>query len=218
LPALSDPPLVVGGTGFYIDAIVRGLADLPAAHPEIRDRLAAEERAAPGALHRRLERLDATAAQRIGPANIQRLIRAVEVRELTGGPFSAAARTPTSFRPIILVIAPDRTDLHRRIDERCRWMFDHGLPEEVESLLKRFPPNLPAFSIIGYTEAFRLVRGLCSRVEAVAQTAARTRQLAKRQLTWWRHFRYEQVRFVPAGVSPDGILAVWKESDACGDS
>ncbi len=218
LPSLPDPALVVGGTAFYIDAIVRGLAETPPADPDMRERLMAEEAARAGAIFDRLTRLDPESACRIGPSNLQRLLRALEVCDRTGGKFSEQARRPPAIHPLIVVISPDRSDLYGAINERVRRMFDRGLVEETASLLGRFPPDLPAFSIIGYAEAARVVRGEMSRDAAVEETARRTRHLAKRQLTWWRNVRYENLTFMPGPGSPADILAKWKERGLCADT
>lgn len=212
-PSLPDPVLVVGGTAFYIDAIVRGLAVTPTADAEIRERLASEEAARPGAVYERLCRLDPAAARKIGPANFQRLIRAVEVCEIAGGKFSEKKRSPTNFNPVVFVLTGSRADLYCAIDDRTRQMFSQGLPDEVESILKSAPPDHPALASIGYAEAVQLVRGNLSREDAIARAATRSRQLAKRQLTWWRNFSYEQLCLVPAQIDPDLLLDKWKSKN-----
>ncbi len=216
IPRLPDPILVVGGTGFYIDAVVRGLADNPPASAEIRDRLMVEDQISPGSLFDRLRKIDPAAAMAIGPANRQRIVRALEVCEITARPFSQSARRRPAFAPDIFVLEMDRARLLRLIEDRTRRMFDGGLPEEVDRLLRSFPVSLPAFSAIGYAEAVLLVTGRIDKEEAVDRTCRRTRQLAKRQLTWWRHFRYERKWMAPADLSPEDLWRRWKECDACG--
>lgn len=215
LPELPAPVLVAGGTGFYIDAVVRGLAKNPRPSAEIRERLAAMEIADPGSLYARLSSLDPAAARKIGTANRQRLIRAIEVCEITGGRFSEQPRVPTAFRPLIFILEMSRADLYARINARSRRMFESGLLEEVDSLLARFPRILPAFASIGYAEAVRCLSGEFTREEAIDQTALRTRRLVKRQLTWWRHFRYDHAVSVPAGIAADEVLGKWKECKPC---
>lgn len=202
--------ILAGGTAFYIDAVIRGLAENPPADEELRERMEADEAESPGSAFERLRRIDPEAAKKIGPANLQRLIRAVEVCEMIGGKFSGRARKPPPFKPVVFVLEKPRAELYRSIDERARRMFSDGLIEEVEQVLARYGPDLPALGSIGYAEAVQVIRGTLSIEQAIARTAQRSRHLAKRQLTWWRHFRYEDVRFVSADVLPCDILAQMK--------
>lgn len=211
MPNLPDPVMIVGGTGFYIDAAVRGLADNPRPDPELRRALMAEENRRPGSLFDRLRRIDPSAADKIGPHNLPRLVRAIEVVETAGGKFFERPRIPSNFSPVVFVLTAPPDDIYRAIDERTRRMFSEGILDEVESILRTFPADLPALSSIGYTEAVAVVKGVMTREQAIERTSQRTRQLVKRQLTWWRHFRYEKVCVVPSGVSPRELLRRCRE-------
>jgi len=192
--ARGRTPLLVGGTMLYFRALQSGLARLPAADAAIRRRL--EERgAAEGwpALHAELRQLDPTAASRIGPGDRQRIQRALEVIELTGGPISARQREnlrgATSGRDLGLVLAPvDRALLYERLALRFEDMMRRGLLEEVRRLKARpdLHAGLPAMRLIGYRQLWNHLDGGSSIEAAVQKAIVATRQLARRQLTWLR--------------------------------
>jgi len=187
-------PLLVGGTMLYFHALQHGLSELPAADPALRERLQAEHRALGGAaLHARLARLDPIAARRIHPNDPQRLLRALEVIELTGRPLSElqAQRRGAAlqWRLLKLVRAPaDRAELHRRIAERFRAMLAAGFEEEVATLLARpgVHADLPAMRAVGYRQMVDYLQGRCDRATMERRGIVATRQLAKRQYTWLR--------------------------------
>jgi tRNA dimethylallyltransferase len=180
--------LVVGGTGLYVSALVDGfeVAAQPWS-PEIRERLAAElEADGLEALAARLERLDPAAAARIDRRNPRRVLRALERAE-AGGAGVAPRAEPYPGRLALLGIARPREVLYRRIDTRAAGLFAGGLPDEVAALLAAgFGPELAPMTGHGYREAARWLAGEWTRDEAVAVTARRTRQYAKRQLSWFR--------------------------------
>lgn len=184
--------LFVGGTPLYLRALRDGLAPLPGAAPEIRDRLRAEALATgPGPLHARLAALDPAAAARIHPNDLKRIVRALEVAEGTGAPLSAAFAPdphPVFTRQMMVVDLP-RGLLRDRIDRRVEAMFAAGLVEETRAALES-PGGLgpTAAQAAGYGEAIDLLQGRIPLAEAIRRTQARTRQLAKRQLTWLRSF------------------------------
>lgn len=189
-------PLLVGGTGLYFRALEQGLSPLPAADPEVRARLSAQ--AAAGGwpiLHRRLAAADAASAARIHPQDGQRIQRALEILELTGAsPSAHYARAKRGGRcrgwwPIKVAVAPGaRDDLHRRIARRFDQMLAAGFLQEVEKLHAR--PDLmlttPALRAVGYRQLWRYLDGDWDYPEAARRALSATRQLAKRQLTWWR--------------------------------
>lgn len=187
-------PLLVGGTMLYFRALQSGLANLPAADAGIRRRL--EQRAAVAgwqALHAELSRLDPAAGARIGPGDRQRIQRALEVIELTGGPISTRQREDlrgaSSGDDLRLVLAPaDRTALYQRLAQRFDDMMRRGLLEEVRRLhgRKDLHAGLPAARLIGYRQLWNHLDGGSSIETAVQKAIIATRQLARRQLTWLR--------------------------------
>lgn len=192
--AAGRVPLLVGGTMLYFHALQQGLSDLPAADSRLRARLQEELESLGGRqLHRRLEKLDPLAASRIHPNDPQRLLRALEVIELTGEPLSrlqARTRgTALPWRLLKLVRAPaERSILHERIEARFRRMLEAGFEEEVEKLLARpdIHPELPSMRSVGYRQMVDYLQGRSSRAEMVERGIVATRQLAKRQFTWLR--------------------------------
>lgn len=186
--------LFVGGTPLYLRALRDGLAPLPPADDELRSRLTAEAAASGlAALHTRLAAVDPTAAARIHPHDAKRIIRALEVAETTSRPLSAAfAPAPHPiFDSHFLVLDISRAVLRDRIDRRVEQMFAAGLVEETAAALAA-PGGIgpTARQAAGYTEALDLLEGRIDRAEAIRRTQQRTRQLAKRQLTWLRSFRH----------------------------
>lgn len=195
--------IVVGGTGLYVKVLRHGLFPGPPRDETLRARLAAEEQAEPGTLHRRLLAVDPASAARLHPRDRVRLVRALEVHELSGRPISewqAEHRFSgggLAMRVLGLEVA--RAELARRIDARCRAMIEQGLVAEVEGLLASgLDPALPALRSPGYAELGDFVRGLCSLEQARERMAQATRRLAKRQMTWFRGHPPDAV--VPADV------------------
>jgi tRNA dimethylallyltransferase len=182
-------PLIVGGTGFYLRALLDGLPVLPARDPELRARLMAREAKRPGSVHRLLTRLEAAAAARIHARDVQKTIRALEVRLLTRGPLPApaAAEPLRGYNVLIIGLDPDRGDLRRAIDSRTRSMFESGLIDEVAGLLaRRCTGAEKPFESLGYKQALQHLRGAITLDDAIISTQLETRQYAKRQLTWFR--------------------------------
>jgi len=183
--------LIVGGTGLYIKVLLRGVFSGPPRDPELRARLAAEEAADPGSLHRRLREVDPVTAARRHPHDHVRLIRALEVFALTGRPISAwqAAHgfADTPFESLLLGLELPRVALYARINARGAAMVRDGLVDEVQRLYAAgFDSRLPALCSLGYREIGEYVRGECELPAALAHMAQATRRFAKRQLTWFR--------------------------------
>ena len=183
--------LIVGGTGLYIRVLLHGLLEGPSRDPALRTALLQEEAHAPGTLHRRLRSVDPAAATRLHPHDHMRLVRALEVYQLTGQPISTWQAQHhfggNEFDTCILGILLPRPELYERINARCHAMIDAGLVEEVQRLhADGFGPDLPALRSPGYREIGDQVRGLYDLPTAVARMALATRHLAKRQLTWFR--------------------------------
>ena len=210
LLARGVTPVLVGGSGLYLSALMRGLHDEPPHDPEVRERLLASLAAeGPEVLHARLAQVDAVTAARLAPRDGQRITRALEVFESSGRTradwHSAAPRAALAadWRALELTCALEQLD--GRIATRTRAMFDSGLVEETAALVASgCGEALAALRAIGYDEAMDLVAGRCDRDDAEARTNRRTRQLAKRQRTWFRH-QLEAVR-VEAGELPAEAL------------
>lgn len=182
IAARGRVPVVVGGSALYVRAVCDQL-DIPPNDPSVRRRL--QERAdaeGPAALHRELARRDPAAAAAIDPRNARRVVRALEVVELTGS-FTARLPEPRPWRPTWWV-APrwDRADLDVRIAERTRRMWRDGLLDEVAALDRRGLSEAPTASrAVGYRQALAQLRGELGEEEAIAATISATRRLARRQ-------------------------------------
>lgn len=184
-------PLVVGGTGFYLRALLEGLFPGPTRDPDLRARLSARETRRPGLLHRLLRRFDPRSAAQIHPHDVQKLIRAVEVILLTRRPLShwytQNRDTLCGFRILKLVLDPPRDALYAHLDRRCERMFAGGLLQEVRRILALgFPPTSKPLGSHGYRQALQVLRGELSLSEAVYHAQRNTRRYAKRQWTWFR--------------------------------
>ncbi len=189
ISARGQLPIVAGGTGFYLRALLEGLPTLPERDEALRVRLAAKEARTPGRLHRLLARLEPRAASKIHANDVQKLTRALEIRLTTGAPLPArdAAEPLSGYAPLKIGVNPDRTELCARLDRRVLAMFNDGLLEEVQGLLARGATGEEKpFESLGYKQALAHLRGKLTREEAIASTQAETRQYAKRQLTWFR--------------------------------
>ena len=183
-------PLLVGGTGQYVTAILEGWLPPPKA-PDNSIRATFESLAAehgPLSLHARLEEVDPAMAQEIDPANVRRVARALEVYELTGTPLSEQRRaSPPDYRILRLGLRLPRRVLYARIDERIDQMLERGLVDEVQALLDRgIELDHPPMSGIGYRQIGRVLRGERSLEEAVAEMRRLTRQFVRRQANWFK--------------------------------
>jgi tRNA dimethylallyltransferase len=184
-------PIVTGGTGLYLRALLEGLFAGPQRSDELRDRLrrSAENRGTAW-LHRILQRLDLPAARRIHPNDQPKLIRAVEVCLAARQPITEAwkaGRNPlTGYRILRIGLDPPRPLLYERLDRRARAMFAEGLIEETRNLIAKYGESPRAFDSLGYRQARASLRGEITQEEAAAATAQGHRNYAKRQLTWFR--------------------------------
>ena len=194
-------PVLVGGTMMYFNALEQGLNDLPMAdektRAELNQRLRVEGLPA---LYEELQQIDASTAARVKPTDPQRIMRALEVFQLSGKPMSQllnqSSHRPTfDFKRVILDV-PERMELHQRIAQRFHIMLEQGFEQEVETLRQRGDLNLdmPSMRCVGYRQMWEYLEGNLSREEMVSKAVVATRQLAKRQLTWLR--KYDQVHRV----------------------
>ena len=191
IAARGKLPVIAGGTGFYLRALLDGLFQGPARDQPLRERLAARERRRPGSLHRLLRRFDRNTASRIHPNDVPKVTRALEVCLVTRRPVSELFREGrnalSGYRPLKLGLLPDREALYRKLDARCAHMFESGLAEEVKQILALgFSPSLKPFESHGYKQALQWIRGELNQREAVFYAQRNTRQYAKRQITWFR--------------------------------
>lgn len=187
-------PLLVGGTMLYFRALQYGLSALPKADPQVRTRLEQEVRKKGlDALHKRLAVVDPAAAKRIHPNDPQRIMRALEVYELTGIPLTrqqaldGGQRLP--YRLIKLSSAPQiRSILHQHIAARFHQMLAAGFEQEVETLMATYDltPDMPSMRTVGYRHILNYLSGEWKRETMIEKAIAATRQLAKRQFTWLR--------------------------------
>ncbi|MBU0499345.1 MAG: tRNA (adenosine(37)-N6)-dimethylallyltransferase MiaA [Gammaproteobacteria bacterium] len=210
-------PLLVGGTMLYFRALEFGLAPLPEADPVLRERLGAEaEQLGWAELHRRLAALDPASAQRIHPNDPQRILRALEVCELSGRPLSELQRGTNAdlpFRPLKLALAPtDRDLLRKRIAIRFHAMLQAGFEDEVRRLWLRgdLNPDMPSLRAVGYRQMLMYIRGEVDQDKMVELAINATRQLAKRQMTWLRS--YPEVHWLVGEGDPLGQALKYLET------
>jgi len=187
-------PILAGGTGFYLRALLEGLFEGPVRDQPLRDRLSAREARRPASLHRLLRRFDSTAAGKIHANDIPKVTRALEICLLTRQPVSRLYQQGrdalSGYRTLKLGLLPDRETLNPRLDARCAWMFEHGLVEEVRRILALgFSPACKPFESHGYKQAIQLIQGEIGPRDAVFYAQRNTRHYAKRQITWFRRER-----------------------------
>jgi tRNA dimethylallyltransferase len=187
--------LAVGGTGLYIKALSEGLFEGPSADAEIRDRLRRRaEREGTPALHTELRAVDAEAADRIHPNDLRRIVRALEVYQITQTPISELQsqwdRQRTRHPCTFIGLRREREDQNHRTNLRVRRMIERGLVEEVQSLLAlERPLSTAAGQALGYAEIIEHLRGNLALAEAVEMIKINTRRFAKAQRTWFKRFR-----------------------------
>ena len=201
-------PLVVGGTGLYLRALLHGIADVPPRDQALRARLLDEESAKPGVLRGRLERVDPQAAGQIPPGDLVRTVRALEVYELTGRPISAHQDShgfePVRYPARQIALDWDREELYRRIDSRVERMMDAGWLEEVRGLIRDGLDQSPAFRTVGYPQLKDHLEGKLSLEKAVSEIQKEHRRYARRQLTWFR--AQKEIEWIPAPPDADELL------------
>jgi tRNA dimethylallyltransferase len=212
IAARGHHPIVAGGTGLYVRALLHGLFEGPPADAALRARL---EREGAAALHARLSQVDPVAAARIDAGDLRRIVRALEVFELTGTPISAhqrahdIRRAPRRYPARVVGLDPPRAELRRRIDERVQAMLAGGLIEETRGLAAAgHDLSRRAFDAIGYREVRAHLSGELAREALAPAIAAATRRFARRQLAWFRS--EPEVAWYNAPDSVDrAALAAW---------
>jgi len=202
-------PIVVGGTGLYLRALLHGVVEAPPRDAALRARLEEEAaRLGRAALHRRLAEVDPAAAARIRENDLVRIVRALEIA--AGGRtqsqlFAAHGFRGDRYRHRIFALDPPRAELHRRISVRVEAMFAGGILDEARRLLERCRGRLPERLPIGYPEAAACVRGELAREEAVRRVQVAHRRYARRQVIWLR--REAGVEWIRPPADVSGIVA-----------
>lgn len=190
IAARNNTPIVVGGTGLYLRALLEGLFPGPQRSEELRERLRERQNRSPGYLHRVLHRLDPAAAERIHLNDTPKVIRAIEVclasRTAMTELLSRGRDPLTGFHIIRIGLNPDRKLLYDRLKQRALSMFDAGLVEETRCLLEEYGETAGALNSLGYKQTMQFLRGEMSREAMVATVQQAHRNYAKRQMTWFR--------------------------------
>ncbi|MFD2264410.1 tRNA (adenosine(37)-N6)-dimethylallyltransferase MiaA [Lacibacterium aquatile] len=195
-------PILVGGTGLYIRALMQGFSDMPEVSAEVRAEATARRKAiGPEVFHAEVAAFDPEAAARLPVGDTQRLIRAWEVFKASGEPISSWMKRPRSGPPagwrfVTAVVEPTRTMLHERINRRFDLMMGKGALEEARSVA-HLDPALPLMKALGVPELLAYLRSEIDLAAAVEQAKASSRQYAKRQSTWFRHQLPDALRIDP---------------------
>ena len=186
-------PIVTGGTGFYINTLVKGISPIPDVPPEVREKaiLRQKELGNPG-FHTELQKRDPAMGARLDPFNTQRLVRAFEVLEATGKSLAAwqdlpPVPPPAHLKFIVATLLPPRDRLYAQCDGRFTQMLKAGALEEVSAFKKTATPAMPLCKALGYPELAAHLDGKLSLEEAAGLSQQATRNYAKRQVTWFRH-------------------------------
>jgi tRNA dimethylallyltransferase len=189
-------PILVGGTFFYLRAVLAGLPEMPGRNEALRMRLRKIRQAR---LYRWLTKVDPQSARSIAPGDRHRVERALEVWIASGKPISRWERPTEEARSIKIALSMERRELVKVLDWRVNQMYTAGLIEETRSLLERYPESARPFSAIGYREAVAVIDGTMTIDAAMSGTRRRTRAYSKRQMTWLRSER--NVHWVGAAES-----------------
>lgn len=186
-------PIIVGGTGFYMSALMQGLSPIPEVPAEIRSALIERQKQiGTDGLFQHLERQDPETASRIDRHNTQRVIRALEVLEYTGQPLSVWQDAPREGPPehidfVTVTLLPTRDMLYQQCNDRFIHMLDNGMLEEVAAFKARGLESSPLFKSLGYPELSAMLDGEMTKDAAIEAAQAATRHYAKRQMTWFRN-------------------------------
>ena len=217
--ARGHVPMLVGGTGLYLQGLslpmdYGGLPSDPAVRSALQQQL---DKIGPNELHARLEQIDPDSAARLHPNDTRRVIRALEIYQLTGLPMSShrvpqAADAPYDF--LLFAIDWPRSDLHQRINLRVDQMMKEGLLQEVETLLKSgVPPEAQSMQGLGYKELIPVLLNNAPLENAIEQIKTGTRNYARRQLIWFR--RDKRIRWLPSdqlNAAKDTVLHIWEDT------
>src|SRR3954463_8183659 len=191
IAARKKMPIVVGGTGLYLRALLEGLFSGPPRSEELRERLrASTEEHGPNHLHEMLRHLDPPAAEKIHANDHAKLIRAIEVcmaaRSQMSELWKQGRDALAGFRVLRIGLDPERELLYQRINQRAQQIFAGGLVEETKRLFQQYGYSAAALSSLGYKQAMQVIRGECDEKAAIAAAQQGHRNYAKRQMTWFR--------------------------------
>lgn len=209
-------PILVGGSGLYVKAVVDGLFDGPGKDPEVRARIE-EQLANEGlqALYERLRRVDPNTAERMKEVKARQVVRALEIYRITGKPiseFHAGHAMKPEFDVVQIGLEWSRKELYTRIEDRVDSMMRDGLVDEVRHLKgKGYERRLNALNSVGYREVFDFLEGLTDEHEMIRLIKQNTRQFAKRQLTWFRSDK--RIQWIPMSAPRDLVLVAEKIGD-----
>lgn len=201
-------PLLVGGTGLYLRSLLRGIFEAPPKDEALRRTLEARAQSeGPAALHAELAAVDPETAERLPPADVLRVVRALEVHALTRKPLSQHHREheaqPPRHRSLVLGVTPPREELYRRVDMRAESMFREGLQAEAVREAAKPGARAKLEKLMGYREALLLDAGAISYDEALERTRLEQRRYAKRQLTWFKAM--PEVEWLPYPPDADTV-------------
>lgn len=198
-------PIVVGGSGLYIQAFIDGFFEGPSADKDVREKIYEElHKKGKEGLLEELRKVDPLSASRMLPSNLHRIIRALEVYKVTGTPISELQKINISpnFNSVLVGLQWDRIKLYERINERVDWMLNSGLLNEVKSLVEKgYSTKITSLRTVGYQEVFQFFEGKISYVDMVELIKRNSRRYAKRQLTWFR--RDGRIKWFELGAELD---------------
>ncbi len=205
-------PIMVGGTGLYLNAFLEGFEfPIIPANKALREELEKEaKKIGSEGLHKRLKKVDKKAAERINPADLKRIIRALEVYEQTGKPISKLQKKNPAARKYniqIIGLNMERDRLYKKIEERADKMVESGLIDEVKTLVdKGYNKNLPSMQALGYKEVIDYLEGKYNKEEMIKLLKKNTRNSARRQLVWFR--RLERVKWFDVEKEKDLLNSI----------
>lgn len=210
-------PLLTGGTGLYVDALLDGfLFPDSSANPDLRAKLQARGEQDPLGLFAELQQVDPESAQKLHPNDLRRVIRALEVYHRTGEPISVLQRKKGQeirpYEPLYIGLTRIREELYTRINQRVDQMINQGLISEVEALLKTYPEQPTALQALGYKEIVWYLQGQLNLDEAIEILKRDTRRYAKRQLSWFKRNKrihwFDYSHQTPEEIK-EAVLAIW---------
>ncbi len=206
--------IMVGGSGLYVDAVVKGLDNFPEVPPEIREQLNSElSEKGIAALQNELKKVDSSYFEKVDIHNPHRLVRALEIYRATGQPYSSFLKKETDkrdFETIFIGLTAERELIYERINQRVDKMVHEGLIEEAKSLLLHKERN--ALQTVGYRELFEYFDGEISKEEAISEIKKNTRRFAKRQNTWFK--KNEAIQWFDYNTDSSEIITFIKEKNA----